>query len=180
MKLNRSRTVAAFRSRKVRQCQFTTYKILYFIVIEFHDLWHSLKVPNDVDLLRQLASGKLRLRLHHLCSSFSRGSAGYCGGDCGAESTNDEKEGQKRGCSSPTSSSDHEYTSEGRDRSSERLRCSPKHQPALGSYTFPYIIIHDMYKELFNTNITRSLLFRDVQLAFRPGQYILKVPHLLG
>ena len=49
----------AFRSRKVRQCHFTISKILYLIAIEFHDLWHSLKVPNDVDLLRQLASGKL-------------------------------------------------------------------------------------------------------------------------
>jgi len=51
----------AFRSRKVCQCHFTIYKILYLIAIEFHDLWHSLKVPNDVDLLRQLASGKLCL-----------------------------------------------------------------------------------------------------------------------
>lgn len=24
---------------------------------EFHDLWHGLKVPNDVDLLKQLANG---------------------------------------------------------------------------------------------------------------------------
>jgi len=28
---------------------------------EFHDLWHSLKVPNDVDLLKQLASEGLQV-----------------------------------------------------------------------------------------------------------------------
>jgi transcription initiation factor TFIIE subunit beta len=27
--------------------------------IEFHDLWHNLNVPNDVDLLKQLQSGIL-------------------------------------------------------------------------------------------------------------------------
>jgi transcription initiation factor TFIIE subunit beta len=27
------------------------------VTIEFHDLWHNLNVPNDVDLLKQLQSG---------------------------------------------------------------------------------------------------------------------------
>ena len=26
-------------------------------MVEFHDLWHNLIVPNDVDLLKQLQSG---------------------------------------------------------------------------------------------------------------------------
>ena len=30
-------------------------------MIEFHDLWHSLPVPNDVDLLKALSSGKSSL-----------------------------------------------------------------------------------------------------------------------
>lgn len=37
--------------------------ILIFLIqraaIEFHDLWHNLNVPNDVDLLKQLQSGNL-------------------------------------------------------------------------------------------------------------------------
>jgi transcription initiation factor TFIIE subunit beta len=37
---------------------------------EFHDLWHSLKVPNDVDLLKQLASGASDL-YHALSDSLS-------------------------------------------------------------------------------------------------------------
>ena len=35
--------------------------------LEFHDLWHSLKVPNEVDLLRQLASGMKLPSYRYLC-----------------------------------------------------------------------------------------------------------------
>jgi hypothetical protein len=32
-------------------------------MVEFHDLWHNLIVPNDVDLLKQLQSGMLSLKI---------------------------------------------------------------------------------------------------------------------
>ena len=33
---------------------------LHFLTkLEFHDLWHNLNVPNEVDLLKQLQSGLL-------------------------------------------------------------------------------------------------------------------------
>jgi hypothetical protein len=39
------------------------YSVLTFLMFhlefqEFYDLWHSLPVPNDVDLLKALSSGK--------------------------------------------------------------------------------------------------------------------------
>lgn len=39
-------------------CQLRFFFFLtYSAFLEFLDLWHSLRVPNDVDLLKQLASG---------------------------------------------------------------------------------------------------------------------------
>jgi hypothetical protein len=63
-------------------------------ILEFHDLWHSLKVPNEVDLLKQLASGmKLAVilvsTLNNMCN---RGLASYCSRSSYAKGTNDEEE----------------------------------------------------------------------------------------
>ena len=45
------------------------YCHLFFsdVFLEFYDLWHSLSVPNDVDLLKALSSGKSALCLIRIC-----------------------------------------------------------------------------------------------------------------
>lgn len=61
--------------------------------LEFHDLWHSLKVPNEVDLLRQLASGmKLAAILVPMLNMCNRGLASYRSRSPYAKGTNDEEE----------------------------------------------------------------------------------------
>lgn len=52
---------------QVEKGKFTHYVAIHHRILknlsEFLDLWHSLKVPNDVDLLKQLASGMAFPRL---------------------------------------------------------------------------------------------------------------------
>lgn len=74
----------------------STYASLNARASEFIDLWHSLKVPNDVDLLRQLASGThrqqcLTLRLAHILR-FYRGIASDGRRSCSTEGASWEEE----------------------------------------------------------------------------------------
>lgn len=91
------------------------------------DLWHDLKVPNDVDLLRQLAGGMLtELLLHQVWSLtdtfYIRGITGYNGRTVCAEGTGNKEEREKRQwCSASTPGQTHQHPSQGRDRSLQGL-----------------------------------------------------------
>jgi len=88
--------------------------------LEFLDLWHSLKVPNDVDLLRQLASGTQQsysLSCHRFSDISFRGFTGHSRRDSHTQRPNDQEEGQEGWCTPPASSSHGQHTSERRSRS---------------------------------------------------------------
>ncbi|KAG7447331.1 uncharacterized protein BT62DRAFT_76224 [Guyanagaster necrorhizus] len=84
--------------------------------VEFMDLWHELKVPDDVDLARQLATGKYFFHpLFHFSTPRHRGSPGYGESSCPCQGTKQE-EGQERGGTTPATNPPHQYTFEGRNR----------------------------------------------------------------
>lgn len=90
---------------------------------EFFDLWHSLKVPNDVDLLRALHAGMcLLFYLFVWCLTVRcRGAASYCGRDADSKSAVEyEEEGKALGTATETGE-DNEHAFEGRDRPFARL-----------------------------------------------------------
>lgn len=82
---------------------------------EFLDLWHSLKVPNDVDLLKQLANGtflfpNIETRVRLAPSTIVRGLASHRGRSGGSQGTYEE-EGQEE-CHSKPAGKDHQPSPE--------------------------------------------------------------------
>lgn len=110
---------------------------------EFGDLWHSLKVPNDVDLLKQLASGIFSPVGGPGPSEtgWYRGSPGYKRGGACTKSACRQKERETRWRTQTAPSAHHQYTHEGRNRPFTRLRgtceaeviCFPK-----GEMSWPF------------------------------------------
>jgi hypothetical protein len=86
---------------------------------EFLDLWHSLKVPNDVDLLRQLESGAsppFVVTWPQFCVSSSSHAARGFTGDRGRSDYGQDADGQEEGqeiCAAESPSKDYEPTLEG-------------------------------------------------------------------
>lgn len=113
-------------------------------VTEFNDLWHSLKVPNDVDLLRQLASGTFLLFCSSCPSQLGWG-RGPAGDECRSPRTQSpeyQEEGQAGRCPSTAPGADNQHAHEGRGRSLARL--CPTWEvtvSAFGSFIWDGIII---------------------------------------
>ena len=110
---------------------------------EFHDLWHSLVVPNDVDLLKQLESGTsaFSLSFGHYQSSGIRGPTGHeCRSSC-SQGSDDEEERQAGRSAPPTSSADYKHAHEGRNRPFARLGRSREVKVCRGC-TYIIVIIH--------------------------------------
>ena len=92
---------------------------------EFHDLWHNLNVPNEVDLLKQLQSGLLsqsacflKITLHSF-RWFTRDSVGGPGyQDAGGQ------EERKKVGNTTTNDPTYEYTLEGHGHRSQQGLCS--------------------------------------------------------
>lgn len=132
MKSSLQRRVVEYRSRKVRRIFFPydrrraskLYEMALTIgITEFNDLWHSLKVPNDVDLLRQLASGTFLLFCSSCPSQLGWG-RGPAGDECRSprpQSPEYQEEGQAGRCPSTAPGADNQHAHEGRGRSLARL-----------------------------------------------------------
>jgi len=105
------------------------------------DLWHELKVPNDVDLLRQLASGErfLATFVPRIDSPLRRRVTGHTLFRVGGQGTGNEEEGKER-CNQTTTSSHHKYPSQGFYRSIERLCRARKviYPCSFGTFIYPW------------------------------------------
>ena len=100
---------------------------------EFYDLWHSLKVPNEVDLLKQLQNGislsscpSFRFAIYCIAKHYylfiCRGLASHSSrGTCG-QGTNGQEEGTEVWAKTKTSSVD-EYQFERTNRLEQGLCC---------------------------------------------------------
>ena len=92
---------------------------------EFLDLWHELKVPNDVDLLKQLENGaSLSFSLLPYLLPLHRGSTSNKRRTISSQSSHCQKERKERWCSKTTASAHHKYSSKGRNRPIKRLSCT--------------------------------------------------------
>lgn len=78
--------------------------------IEFMDLWHGLKLPDDVELRRELAKGlSLSISSEFSSDTVRRGLAADRGGSS-PRAGSDEEEGQAGRGTSSTPSPPHQYT----------------------------------------------------------------------
>ncbi len=95
--------------------------------VEFVDLWHDLKVPDDVDLIRQLATGELPFfrPLFYFSPPRHRGSPSYGKSSSPRQGTKQE-EGKERRGTTPTTNPSHQYAFEGRNRSVAGFRGARK------------------------------------------------------
>ena len=114
-----------------KQCKWACFchVLLTFGIVEFNELWHSLTVPNDVDLLKQLESGNSSsssppLSLAPLNLVGGRGSTGHQRGSPCTQSPEHQEEGQAWRGTTTASSANHQHAHEGRDRPLKRLCCT--------------------------------------------------------
>ena len=116
-------------------------------MVEFYDLWHSLTVPNDVDLLKQLQSGMSLLSTMAYTLTHTISSRRATGDGLGSPSHKGptwKEERQKIGDTAahrPT----HKYSLEGyRDRSQQGL-CSTRKMKGSVSYPYTNTLINVFY-----------------------------------
>lgn len=114
-------------SRKVRfqdNFEVRSFSADACAMVEFYDLWHSLTVPNDVDLLKQLQSGMSSNNTMADCLTRTISSRRATGDGLGSPSHKDpswKEERQKIG-DTTTHCSTHKYSLEGYgDRPQQRL-----------------------------------------------------------